>query len=82
MGMSAPPFQVKVKPSMAVHRNISSVIWQQDVSSIVILSTRQSAFSFNEMHYNVPVLTLPTLSLNVLPTKVYARGRVKIRRMT
>lgn len=74
MGMSAPPFQTKVKPSMAEHRNISSVIWQQDVSSTVILSTQPSAFSFNEINDNIPVLTLPTLSLNVLQTKAYTHG--------
>lgn len=69
MGMPAPPFQMKVKPSMAERGNIRSAIWQQDVRSIVILSTPPSALSFNKINSNIPVLTLPTLSLNVLPNK-------------
>lgn len=38
-------------------------------SSIVILSTPPSVLSFNKINSNIPVLTLPTLSLNVLPNK-------------
>lgn len=44
---------MKVKANMAEHRNISSVIWQEDVSSIVILSTQPSAFLFNEINSNI-----------------------------